>query len=362
VPEAIKTRLGDVKKNGTPAEKITAKSALAQVTKIEDDISKLESLGRRRKRSPTEDKQMHALDRSLGSRIKGLARVLRQIGFDVDSLELPLPVYKFTMTGGKAKTAEVQKLSSNRPNGSPPSADPKGWDDLRHSLTTGGGHWRRLHLISEKFGGLGNVENLVPGTQSNNSTHESRFESTVKNLIGSSPHTPNKKDVVWVSASVTYYDKSEAPESYKQVKLPKRPDVTHYAKKIVFTAGHHKKEGNRWKKIGKADVARLPLAIPKPDWELVDPPLITSASAGEFRRAAASAGTPTTITQRFTANSVSVIKRLARISSGPGDLSQKIGNEITTNKRLAQETKDDLNAIRPILISLVQNNNLKMTK
>lgn len=185
-------------------------------------------------------------NRRLRRALRALAELL---GNHLDAA-IPLPaasevVFTYQPQGGRAAFAGVEKLCANRPRGTPPGEDPVGWPDIVASgLTTRAPFYRRLHLLNENFGGPGRKENLVPGSQLNNSTHLHGVETPLKRLVGDAPGDPSKRAVVWYEARVSYFPASASHAWPATVRARRQPDD--YAEHIDFRWGLYRPHGARW--------------------------------------------------------------------------------------------------------------------
>ncbi|MEW9898704.1 DUF4157 domain-containing protein [Chitinivorax sp. PXF-14] len=175
---------------------------------IESLIRQLDAAGARGKVGAANDQtEMEDLSDKLDKALGAMAGILRKAGFSgaADVGSLPRPSYSFDFDGDKADGAEVQDLSANRPMGSAPYQNPLGWGYLGDSdQIQGAPYYRRLHLINHRLGGPGQKQNLVPGSQDNNSEMERDYEAPIKNMIGDEPMMPGKKAVLWMKVSVAY--------------------------------------------------------------------------------------------------------------------------------------------------------------
>ena len=182
-----------------------------------------------------------------------LRRALRELAALLgEHLEagLPLPAaaevaYTYQPQAGKAALARVEKLCAHRAMGTPPGEDPVGWPEIVASrLTTHAPFYRRLHLINENFGGPGRKENLVPGSQLNNSTHLRGVEVPLKQLVGERPGDSSKRAVVWYEARVAYFPAATATAWPAGVRARRQP--ADYAEHIDFRWGLYRPRGNQW--------------------------------------------------------------------------------------------------------------------
>lgn len=182
--------------------------AEAKRKEIESLIRQLDAAGARGKVGALNDqKEMDDLSDKLDTALTAMATILRNAGFSdaADISKLPRPSYSFDFDGDKAEGVEVQDLSANRPMGSAPYQNPLGWGYLGDTdQIQGVPYYRRLHLVNHRLGGPGQKQNLVPGSQENNSAMERDFEAPIKNMIGDEPMMPGKKAVLWMKVSVTY--------------------------------------------------------------------------------------------------------------------------------------------------------------
>jgi hypothetical protein len=192
--------------------------------------------------------------------------------------ELPQPIYTYTMDAGRAKVAQVQFLSANRPAGSKPAASPAGWSEIRdQGLTTKGQRFVQMHLINERLGGLGMANNLVPGSKANNDTHHDQVEKHIKDLVGHNPRAANAikdRKVVHYKLTVIYREDTKdsvynpTGRAFAPVGGRKPPDPTFFARGITCDWGEYTenkekpaKDPMRWtEKPGKS--ISFPIEIP----------------------------------------------------------------------------------------------------
>jgi DNA/RNA non-specific endonuclease len=167
---------------------------------------------------------------------------------------LPRPKYSFSYSDGRADNASVEDLSANRPMGSAPYQNPLGWSYLQDTDQTTGKapYYRRLHLINHRLGGPGQKQNLVPGSQQNNSKMEKDFEAPIKDLVGHEPLQAGKTAIVSMNVKVEY---GYAPK--KQSRTGANKD---YPERIICTWDYLEKPKSRVRKKGK----RVPLEVPQP--------------------------------------------------------------------------------------------------
>ena len=184
------------------------KEAETQRNVIEKLIRELDRLGARGKIDATgSDKEINDKSDDLDKALVKMGEILaRGKVLDVADPDLPRPKYTFDVdSAGRAEQAVAEDLSANRPIGSAPYHSPVGWTYLQAAdHVQGAPYFRRLHLINHRLGGPGQRQNLVPGTQSDNSTMEVGFESAIKTLIGDEPMQPNKSAVVKMTVKVSY--------------------------------------------------------------------------------------------------------------------------------------------------------------
>ena len=184
------------------------KEADKKRNQIEKLIRELDQLGARGKIGAT------GTQKEIDDKSKELDKALEEMGdilargkvLDVADPDLPRPKFTFNVDGsGRATEAIVEDLSANRPMGSAPYHSPIGWSYLQDAnRVQGAPYFRRLHLVNHRLGGPGQRQNLVPGTQSDNSTMESGFENAIKTLIGDVPMQPNTSAVVNMTVKVAY--------------------------------------------------------------------------------------------------------------------------------------------------------------
>jgi len=306
--------------------------------------------------------------RAINSKLRELTEILGDIRGG--STFLPTqPVYNFTTENGKAKTAEAELLSASRAGGSTPgNAYVKGWNAITQGLTTGGGHWKRMHLINQNFGGLGITENLVPGTASQNSQTESNFDGPLKNnYIGRRPNdSSGPQKVIWIRVTVTYYSGDfdqdlEVPLGISGDELDGQERVTkgNYASNISFRAGEYEysRSGRNWERttneVASDDISGMDL----PDWSRVTTPVLSSASPSELRRAYVRAGgvTDNQAASIFTTYIVSLL-RSSNID-GPSSVEPVLNEMIETPGR-RDTTKAVLRQLKIILPVMENSNNL----
>jgi hypothetical protein len=322
--------------------------------------------------------------RAINSKMRELSEILASLRSQ--STVLPnAPVYKFTPVNGKAKTAEAELLSANRSGGTPPgSAFVKGWNAITQGLTKGGGHWVRMHLINQSFGGLGVTENLVPGPQSKNSQTESNFDGVLKDgYIGRRPNDrtgPSK--VVWLKNEVTSYYSGDFPTNVAapDVSAGDEPDSSgrrvsksNYAEQVVFRAGEYEYERStkKWNKNSAVKVTDT-LNVPLPDWSLVSTPVFATASPSDLKSAyKRSHGVSDEDAGKiFTPHIIGLIKGpiTATLAGGSGGVTTQITSRskiefglnilINTPKR-HEDTKEILRKLKTILPKMVDTNNLR---
>jgi hypothetical protein len=288
----------------------------------------------------------------------------------------PAPKYKFTRADGKARIAEVDLLSANRSVGTPPgNAFVKGWNALTQGLTTGGGHWKRMHLINQRFGGLGITENLVPGTAKHNTQTRVNFDNKLNEKIGRLPGKRTKKGVVWIKVWVTYYSGGDFPPD-RDVPVGVSVSKSDYARRILFKAGDYiEKPGQpgNWDKKDKAEVRDL-LSLDLPDWRLLKTPVFSSASPTDFRNAYKRSCkrniSDETAREIFTRYVVNLIKNpfIATLADGSGTIETRITsqsnlasglNNLINNPSRRPEIKKKLRKLKRILPLMIAKGNLR---
>lgn len=120
--------------------------------------------------------------------------------------DLPESVISFGGVGvaGALGPVVANPLTKNGPKGAPPSASWPDWEILNSSRRKSDGArvYVRGHLLNRKIHGPGDIRNLVPITISLNSTHQSRAESKIKDIV-------EKDGIVSYSISLDY---SSPPE------------------------------------------------------------------------------------------------------------------------------------------------------
>lgn len=170
---------------------------------------------------------------------------------------LPRTTFNFVSAPGsnntiKAVYAEALNISDNRSAGSEPESGTDksvaGYELLKtFGLTGKGPNWVRMHLISNKLGGQGIPENLVPGPHVKNQQMERKIEEPLKALVEKNQGSTN---VLFLRVNVSYYSQGDLPmsdnaKSYAQ-KLNLSIEKSDFAQKITFEAGHSVWEGSHW--------------------------------------------------------------------------------------------------------------------
>jgi len=304
---------------------------------------------------------------SINSKIRELTEILAEIRSG--SLLLPSsPVYSFSTENGKAKTAEAEFLSANRAGGSEPgNAYVKGWNAITQGLTTGGGHWKRMHLINQNFGGFGLTENLVPGTASQNSQTERQFDSPLKdNFIGRRPNDRSgAQKVIWIKVEVSYFsgefdDDLDVPEGIANDHTDSQGRVTkdNYASNITFTAGEYEysRSSRNWEKTNNIVESDTISGMDLPDWSRVTTPVLSLASPSELKRAyvRTSGVSDSQAASIFTPYIVGIL-RDANFDSG--NLVSVLDSLINSSGR-RDTTKNTLRQLKTIIPAMVESNNL----
>ena len=232
----------------------TAGEALRK--KIEKCIGELDKLGARGKVDAAEDtKEMNRIGTQLDGHLEAMGKLLDDAGvLDADVLDLPRPTYDFDFSDGRAQGAKVENLSANRPMGSAPYQNPLGWDYLQKTgqTTDRDPYYRRLHLINHRLGGPGQRQNLVPGSQENNSKMERDFEAPIKDLVGHEPLQAKYRAIVSMRVKVEY-KRSAAMKStaYSSRDFPSWIECSY----------EYKESPRKKKQQGKT----IDFAVPKPD-------------------------------------------------------------------------------------------------
>ncbi len=174
---------------------------------IESKIRQMDRLGARGRGGAASDPaQLSTLSTALNTDLRQMAQLLGQAGIlDTAPATLPRPTYRFAFSGGRATGAEVDNLTANRPMGSAPYQNPVGWNYLGAAgKIQGSPFFRRLHLVNHRLGGPGQIQNLVPGSQANNSAMESDYERPIKDKVGHEPMQAGKTAVVRMRIGVAY--------------------------------------------------------------------------------------------------------------------------------------------------------------
>lgn len=360
-PERMRERLEELRQSDDvpPARKKKLKTAIQHTEELEALLGKLDAAGARSEKGARDDAKIDRLTAELDAKMKTTATYLRGLNLsdEADLASLPTPRYHFTASGGKAKKAEVERLSANRPMGSGPGADPLGWTALQQGLTTGGRHWRRMHLVNHRLGGPGTKENLAPGTQTNNSTHEKKFESKLKEKVGDTPGEKGHDAVLWMTGKVTYRKATDQPENWaKKYTGSGTPDVTHYPKRMDFEAGEYEKDGDTYTKNDSPTVATLPIDVSLPDWSLAETPSLQTASPARYRGIASDyTDDVDTVFTDYVVNSI--IK--AKSYTGSKDVWNKLRQEATRAAR-EEKTKKRLETAANVLPQAINDGKMQV--
>ncbi|UTD15369.1 DUF4157 domain-containing protein [Tenacibaculum mesophilum] len=350
-----------------------------------DEVDQSDRLVQDARRLATEIKTMannaadtEGLVTNLNSKMRELSEMMSEIRSDFRRFLPRNPVYNYTPQNNMAYIAEADMLSANRSGGTPPGGSyVAGWQAIQQGLTTGGGHWKRLHLINQGFGGFGVPENLTPGTQSDNSEYE-KFDGPVKERVGSRPNDESAQGVVKIKATVTYYS-GEFPTNQQAPKQGRGVDQfaddgrvkkDNYADNIKFEAWEYSynKGANSWTLGGKFVDDNL--GIDLPDWNLVSPPTIGAATKSEYTRAYNNLS----VRDKFRVDSVTSVsfdnllsptilefirgKSFGNSVSFRGQMDLEI-DPSTSSKRRRQQTIDKLESFRDIIPVMVNANALK---
>jgi hypothetical protein len=197
---------------------------------------------------------------------------------------LPRPTYDFKSTAGasitgtspthtiKALEAVAWNVSTNRPEGSEPESGTErtvaGYALLQEFGLTGlGPNWVKMHLISQKLGGRGIPENLVPGPHIKNQEMERNIEKTLKKLVD---QDERKTSVFNMLAKVEYFGSGTIPMSQDAQNYAKSKglpvDTSDFAKKISFDVAPSKwdTKTNKWQvdKTKNIQAPELNLELP----------------------------------------------------------------------------------------------------
>lgn len=128
--------------------------------------------------------------------------------------------------------------------GSSPNAENASWPYIQDNKLTD--RWVRLHLVSEKLGGKGVAENLIPGPKTVNAAMENYSENPLKAALGKTKNNnvANLYSVLWVETSVDYYSNTTIHNNVKY----------HWANNIIVKGGFHFFDinKNKWVKNEKA--------------------------------------------------------------------------------------------------------------
>lgn len=354
-PEQMRTRLKALRASDDvpPARKKKLTTAIQHTTDLEALLQKLDAAGARSRTDKRNEAEIDTLTAELDAKMKTTADVLKDISLqeEADLASLPTPKYSFTTTGGKAKTAEVEYLTANRPMGAEPGADPQGWAALQQGLTTSGQHWRRMHLVNHRLGGPGTAANLAPGTQKNNSTHEKRFESKLKEKVGDMPGEKKRDAVLWMTGEVTYRGKEEAPANWaKTYPGGTEPDVTDFPKAMSFQSGTYEKDDDSYEKNGGSTVATVDIDVPLPNWTLVETPSLQSASPRRYRGIASShASDADAVFTDYVVNRIIKAKSYGSAAEVKAKLQKEAGNAARQ-----EQTRERLRRAANILHGVVQ--------
>lgn len=169
---------------------------------------------------------------------------------------LPRTQFKYESAPGSRKTVKPVKveainISANRSPGTSPEDSPQiaGWEVVQQfGLAGKGPNWVRMHLVSEKLGGLGIPENLVPGPHVKNLQMERQFEDSMKALAG--VDRLNSDDVVFVRVTVIHHASGKFQPSDRTIEFARKhnpePDSADFAERIDLEAGHCQWQDGAW--------------------------------------------------------------------------------------------------------------------
>ncbi|MFP4101711.1 eCIS core domain-containing protein [Coleofasciculus sp.] len=234
------------------SKKMQLESALSQAienfAKVKSKRNEIEILQRQPKASNRKTK-LNGLEGELESLLMPLAKALEILGVGVTEEREDVRTYirpEQTGAGGRAGKVVADPLSKYPGNtsGSRPKVDPPGWNSHIKTIPDYEKYYSRLHIVSEKLHGPGNVIwNLTPGKDSENQRMEAQAERPAQKLV-------EQGNVLWYEGTVTY-----------------RTEVgyTDFAKKINIRYGFKEKDDNgQWKRVGNIEFNQ-DFEVTKPD-------------------------------------------------------------------------------------------------
>ncbi len=191
------------------------------------------------------------------------------------------------LSGGRAGSVVALPLTIHPGNtvGSEPATDPPGWDDVRRfdyeisdneqPARRRPRFWRKIHLLNKDFHGPGEVWNLAPGHEKDNSWMRDNPEAHARARL----HQPNS--VLFYESAATYFS---AADSDTAVPVEERVTITNFVSRIRIAWGTAKwdaakKEWLKDQKIEDDDhiMVKPPLTLQEP--HKID---IKRASRGEL--------------------------------------------------------------------------------
>jgi phage-related protein len=216
---------------------------------------------------------MREQNRIMREHLRTLAEILgRSLFAGVSWNDIPDTVITPT-SGGRATTVTADKLTAKGPAGTTPQQDPVGWEQLQEMNLTDDSVYRykRLHLVNENFGGLGNTFNLTPGSQRNNTDHLGQVETPIKRLIGDHRGDTTKRAVLWYTLTVNYRPSGGDTQwpvrfrgrSGRAVSLRGTISSADFPENIRMSWGQYRRENNAWVKdpaaLGNFTLGPIPL-------------------------------------------------------------------------------------------------------
>lgn len=159
--------------------------------------------------------------------------------------------------------------------------------------------WVRMHMVNERFSGIGLFPNLVPGTKANNVLHRDHFEKQLKDYLMNKDSKGNYR-VAGMRATVEYHsdtEYSEANADKPPYNVPKEYfsssigggsiKSSMFAKKMIFESCAIKKnKDGEWDKNKTAHesplVDRLTLENDLPNWQTRDVASTATVTNSEF--------------------------------------------------------------------------------
>ncbi len=242
-------------------------NAVSHTKKIADLIKRAEAVPNTE--SKADKKKLKRINKEMTRTIDKLSAAMADLMGLTDADYPETAKWEFTKAyKGYPKKVSVLLLSNkSAKGGSKPSGDNAAWPYIKNNYQLDekgkkgaklSEYWVRLHLVSEKLGGKGNAQNLVPGPKTVNAAMEKYSENPLKSALNKTSKRDTKlkfKNVLWVETSVSYY-----------------PDTTEYngvkyrwANSIIVKGGFHFMDFNKAKWVkNKKPTFNKNFSLPKP--------------------------------------------------------------------------------------------------